>query len=113
MEIQTFSWGNISFYSYFYSIYTEFNCKKIAKKINTVVISASTATISGVLFLCLAFNTKQIYLLQDVGIGMLIGLVCAGFYGMLTGMLMAFYIVQKQGITVFNILQLLILFQLR
>ncbi|AWP54291.1 TPA: DMT family transporter [Haemophilus influenzae] len=82
--------------------------KKIAKKINTVVISASTATISGVLFLCLAFNTKQIYLLQDVGIGMLIGLVCAGFYGMLTGMLMAFYIVQKQGITVFNILQLLI-----
>ncbi|NXZ83962.1 DMT family transporter [Haemophilus influenzae] len=82
--------------------------KKVAKKINAVVISASTATISGVLFLCLAFNTKQIYLLQDVGIGMLIGLVCAGFYGMLTGMLMAFYIVQKQGITVFNILQLLI-----
>lgn len=66
--------------------------KKVAKKINAVVISASTATISGVLFLCLAFNTKQIYLLQDVGIGMLI----------------AFYIVQKQGITVFNILQLLI-----
>ncbi|HHE8758341.1 TPA: EamA family transporter, partial [Haemophilus influenzae] len=82
--------------------------KKVAKKINAVVISASTATISGVLFLCLAFNTKQIYLLQYVGIGMLIGLVCAGFYGMLTGMLMAFYIVQKQGITVFNILQLLI-----
>ncbi|HHF1313065.1 TPA: EamA family transporter, partial [Haemophilus influenzae] len=66
--------------------------KKVAKKISAVVISASTATISGVLFLCLAFNTKQIYLLQDVGIGMLI----------------AFYIVQKQGITVFNILQLLI-----
>ncbi|OOF38667.1 transporter [Rodentibacter mrazii] len=80
--------------------------KKISKKLNAVVISAFTATLSGIFYLILAKNSGVIYQLQDVSFGLLIGLIFAGMYGMLTGMLLAFYIVQKQGIVVFNIIQL-------
>ncbi|MBF0752363.1 MULTISPECIES: DMT family transporter [unclassified Pasteurella] len=80
--------------------------KKVSKKLNAVVISAFTATLSGIFYLILAKNSGVIYQLQDVSFGLLIGLIFAGMYGMLTGMLLAFYIVQKQGIVVFNIIQL-------
>ncbi|OOF50995.1 transporter [Rodentibacter genomosp. 1] len=80
--------------------------KKVSKKLNAVVISAFTATLSGIFYLILAKDSGVIYQLQDVSFGLLIGLIFAGMYGMLTGMLLAFYIVQKQGIVVFNIIQL-------
>nr|WP_077494104.1 DMT family transporter [Rodentibacter mrazii] len=80
--------------------------KKISKKLNTIVISTSTAMLAGIFYLILASNTGVIYQLQDVSSGLLIGLIFAGMYGMLTGMLFAFYIVQKQGVVVFNIIQL-------
>ena len=80
----------------------------MAKKLHTIVISASTATLSGLIYLTLAINTGKIIQLKEVGVGLLIGLSLAGIYGMLTGMLMAFYIVQKEGVVVFNIIQLII-----
>lgn len=82
--------------------------KNVAKKLHTIVISASTATISGIIYLLLATHSGKIIQLKEVSDGMLIGLSFAGIYGMLTGMLMAFYIVQKQGVVIFNIVQLLI-----
>lgn len=82
--------------------------KNVAKKLHTIVISASTATLSGIIYLILSIHTGKIIQLKEVGEGMLIGLGLAGIYGMLTGMLMAFYIVQKQGVVIFNIIQLLI-----
>ena len=82
--------------------------KNVAKKLHTIVISASTATISGIIYLLLAIHSGKIIQLKEVSDGMLIGLSLAGIYGMLTGMLMAFYIVQKQGVVIFNIVQLLI-----
>ncbi|TCJ96102.1 EamA-like transporter family protein [Volucribacter psittacicida] len=82
--------------------------KLVSKKISVFIISASTATLSGIIFLILAIYSGQIYSLQQVSIGLLIGLSFAGIYGMLTGMLMAFYIVQKQGIVIFNIIQLMV-----
>lgn len=82
--------------------------KNVAKKLHAIVISASTATLSGLIYLALAFQTEKIIQLKEVSEGMLIGLSLAGIYGMLTGMLMAFYIVQKQGVVVFNVIQLLI-----
>ncbi|THA19325.1 EamA family transporter, partial [Rodentibacter pneumotropicus] len=80
--------------------------KKISEKLNTIVISASTATLSGTFYLILATNSGVIFQLKDVSTGLLLGLIFAGMYGMLTGMLFAFYIVQKQGVVIFNIIQL-------
>lgn len=82
--------------------------KNIAKKLHAIVISASTATLSGIIYLTIAIQSGKIVQLSEVSQGLLIGLALAGVYGMLTGMLMAFYIVQKQGVVVFNILQLVI-----
>ena len=82
--------------------------KHTGKKLHSIVISASTATLSGILYLSIAIQSGKITQLSEVGVGLLAGLALAGVYGMLTGMLMAFYIVQKQGVVVFNILQLIV-----
>lgn len=82
--------------------------KHTGKKLHSIVISASTATLSGILYLSIAIQSGKITQLSQVGAGLLAGLALAGVYGMLTGMLMAFYIVQKQGVVVFNILQLIV-----
>ncbi len=82
--------------------------KNIAKELHTVIISASAATLSGIVYLIIAIKSGEIVQLSEVSQGLLIGLVLSGIYGMLTGMLMAFYIVQRQGVVVFNILQLLV-----
>lgn len=82
--------------------------KNVGKKLHSIVISASTATLSGIMYLSIAVQSGKIAQLSEVGIGLLAGLALAGVYGMLTGMLMAFYIVQKQGVVVFNILQLIV-----
>lgn len=72
------------------------------------MISASTATLSGLIYLIISIETNTILELNSVPSSLLIGLSLAGIYGMLTGMLMAFYIVQKEGVVTFNIIQLLI-----
>ncbi|HFP0917269.1 TPA: EamA family transporter, partial [Escherichia coli] len=82
--------------------------KIVAKQLPAIVISASTATISGIIFLFLAIKTGVISELSVTSTELLICLSLAGVYGMLTGMLMAFYIVKTQGVTIFNITQLLI-----
>lgn len=82
--------------------------KSVAKQLHTLVISTVVATLSGVIFLLLALYRGSVTQLQQVSDALLFGLGLAGIYGMLTGMLMAFYIVQKQGIVAFNLIQLLI-----
>ena len=82
--------------------------KHVGQTLHSIVISASTATLSGIIYLAIAVQSGKILELANVGPGLLTGLSLAGVYGMLTGMLLAFYIVQKQGVVVFNILQLIV-----
>ncbi|SUB24420.1 DMT family transporter [Avibacterium avium] len=82
--------------------------KSAVQKLPVFVISASTATLAGLIFLVLALYSGKIAELQHTPRLMLSALALAGIYGMATGMLFAFYIVQKQGIVTFNLLQLLV-----
>ncbi len=82
--------------------------KNISKDINSIVISAVTATMTGIIYLLIAINTGRTCQLYETSTAMVIGLVFAGIYGMLTGMMMAFYIVQKQGVVIFNSIQLIV-----
>lgn len=82
--------------------------KNISKDINSIVISAVTATMTGIIYLLIAINTGRACQLYETSTVKVIGLVFAGIYGMLTGMMMAFYIVQKQGVVIFNSIQLIV-----
>lgn len=80
--------------------------KHIAKELHPIVISAFIATFSGINYFILAFKTGKINELLEVDKILIMGLILAGIYGLVTGMLMAFQIMQKQGVSVFNVLQL-------
>jgi drug/metabolite transporter (DMT)-like permease len=82
--------------------------KRLALNLPTIVISASTATLSGAIFLVVSIYTNSFSELNDTPSILIFWLVLAGIYGMLTGMLMAFYILKKQGVAKFNMTQLLI-----
>ncbi|TCV88858.1 EamA family transporter [Testudinibacter aquarius] len=81
--------------------------KDIATKLHVIIISTTTATIAGLIFLALAIFSGKINQLSVVSDSLLIALALSGIYGILSGMLLAFYIVQKQGVVIFNLIQLL------
>ncbi|WP_434996473.1 DMT family transporter [Vibrio scophthalmi] len=82
--------------------------KSISHRIHTMVICASTATIAGLINLALAIYSGKIHQLADTSTSLIIFLILAGMYGMVTGMLMAFHIIKKSGVITFNMLQLLV-----
>lgn len=84
--------------------------KYIARQHNVIVISAFVALLTGGFYLLFSALTGNLMLLQNFSWALIGCLLLAGIYGMLTGMLMAFYIVKTQGIIRFNFIQLLIPF---
>lgn len=81
--------------------------KNLAKDLHPVVISAATATIAGLIYLFIAMVTGKIQELSTTPDSLIIFLIMAGVYGMLVGMLMAFYIIRKSGVITFNMLQIM------
>lgn len=82
--------------------------KKVSIQVHPIVISASTAILSGLVYLVLATQSGIIEELSQISIYMLLILVLAGIYCLMAGMFLAFYIVQKQGLIFFNVIQLLV-----
>ncbi|MDD0824948.1 DMT family transporter [Mannheimia sp. AT1] len=82
--------------------------KKITRQYHSIVVSASTATLGGLLYFSAATQTGVITQLADVSGFMFIALMLAGVYCLTAGMFFAFYIVEKQGLVFYNIIQLLV-----
>lgn len=82
--------------------------KKVSRKLHSIAISTCTATMTGTIYMILAVKTGVITELGEVGAGMVAGLSLAGMYGMITGMLVAFSILQKQGVVIYNVIQLIV-----
>lgn len=82
--------------------------KSISNKIHTMVICASTAIIAGLINLFIAIYSGKIQQLSTSSDALIIFLIFAGMYGMLTGMLMAFHIIKKSGVITFNMLQIMV-----
>ncbi|MBN6711238.1 DMT family transporter [Haemophilus haemoglobinophilus] len=84
--------------------------KSMNNQINAVVISAFVALLAGILNFAISFSADKLIELTQVSHALLIGLAGAGVYGIVTGMLMSFHVVQTQGIVTYNLLQLMIPF---
>ncbi len=82
--------------------------KKIARKLPVIFISSPIAIFSGLIFLTIAVHTGEVFQLKQVAPTMVMCLILAGIYGTLTGMLLATYIMQKQGVVTFYLLKLLV-----
>ncbi|PID67056.1 MAG: EamA family transporter [Fusobacteriales bacterium] len=82
--------------------------KSVAKKLNPLVMSSIISTSTGLVYLFFSFQTQKIYELKEDNFLLVIGLILAGIYGVLSGMLIPIYIMKKQGVVVFNLLRLLV-----
>lgn len=82
--------------------------KHLAKRHHVLVISAFTAGFTALIYFIVAAFNHRLAELQYTAHHLLFFLFLSGIYGMLVGMLMAFYLMQKQGIVTYNVLQLIV-----
>lgn len=82
--------------------------KKITSKIHSLVVSSISATTTGIFFLILALSDNKISELKNASPLLLASLIFLGIYGTISGSFLSFLIINKQGIVIFNILQLII-----
>lgn len=82
--------------------------KAFKDRLHAVTMSFYVSLMVGIINLAISMHTQKIDQLASVSSLLLIALGLSGIYGMITGMMMSFRIVQTQGIIVYNLLQLLI-----
>ncbi|OOH87954.1 multidrug transporter [Pasteurellaceae bacterium 15-036681] len=82
--------------------------KAITNKLNAFTISAFTSFIAGILSLTFSVQTGNIAELSQFSSLFIISLIFVGIFAITTGMVLGFHVVQTQGITTYQILQLLL-----
>lgn len=82
--------------------------KSASKKIHSMAISSASSLTTGVLFLLISSLTNQISEFQTVSISHISLVAVTGIFASFVGMILTFYIIQKQGVVILNILKLII-----
>ncbi|MDK2819105.1 MAG: DMT family transporter [Spirochaetota bacterium] len=81
--------------------------KYLSTQVPIIIIALCNSFGVGISLLILATITGDIQELSSVGIDKIIILIFAGVYGIFVGMLIGFSVIKQNGITTFNIIQLL------
>ena len=80
--------------------------KGVAKHINSMVVSSFSSILTSILFFTLSIitgNINEIFLASKEQVGLV---AIVGVYAIFVGMVMTFFIIQRQGVVVLNILKL-------
>ena len=81
--------------------------KHIAHQLPVLIIGLFNSFLTGISLLILAFLTGSIKELATADTHSIVVLIFAGVYGIFVGMMIGFSVIKKNGITTFNIMQLL------
>ena len=81
--------------------------KHIAHQLPVLIIGLFNSFLTGASLLILAFLTGSIKELATADTHSIVVLIFAGIYGIFVGMMIGFSVIKKNGITTFNIMQLL------
>lgn len=82
--------------------------KRLATRHHVIVMSAFTATFTALIYLAIGGMLGSFAELHQYTTTLLVLLLLSGIYGMVVGMLLAFYLMQQQGIVTYNVLQLIV-----
>lgn len=82
--------------------------KFMNNKINVITLSCFTSLSTAIISLLMSYQTGNINALQQLSPLFLVSLLLFGVYAIGVGMILAFYIIQTQGIITFQILELLL-----
>lgn len=85
-----------------------FIVKDTAKYIHSMVISSCSSILTSILFFIISIFTGNIVEILSAPTKNIIIILLAGMYSIFVGMVMTFFIIQKQGVVVLNILKLII-----
>lgn len=85
-----------------------FVVKGTAKHIHSMVISSCSSIFTSILFFTISISSGKIYELISAPTSKIGIVLLTGMYSIFVGMVMTFFIIQKQGVVVLNILKLTI-----
>lgn len=82
--------------------------KDMSKHVHSIVISSCSSILTSILFFIISVFSGNIIELTSAPIDKIVLVLLTGMYSIFVGMFMTFFIIQKQGVVVLNVLKLLI-----